>query len=276
MKLTEKSITNYLAHLAADERAPATLAKYARDLRAFADFLGKAELTKDRALAYKSQIAATHAPTSVNSMLAALNGFFAYYNVGIKLKPLKFQRRSFLPEEKELSREEYHRLLAAAKTQGNERLHLALQALCATGSRVSELRFFTVEAVQIGAARVTNKRKTRTVLIPAKLKTALLRYCKKRGITSGSIFITKNGKPLDRSNIWAAMKKLCAAANVAPSKVFPHNLRHLFARVFYKIEKDLAKLADILGHGNINTTRIYTMDSGTKHRKILEKLGLVT
>jgi integrase len=207
-------------------------------------------------------------------MLAALNGFFAYYNVGIKLKPLKVQRRAFAAEERELTRGEYTRLLQAARE--NERLNLLIQTICATGIRVSELRHITAEAAQSGTAEVTNKGKTRSVFLPHKLKTALLRYCRRRGIASGAIFITASGKPLNRSNIWAEMKKLCAAANVAPAKVFPHNLRHLFARCFYALDRDIAKLADILGHSDINTTRIYVKENSGEFRRRIEKLNLVT
>jgi site-specific recombinase XerD len=274
MTITNDSISTYATHLAAEERAANTIAKYVRDIRAFAAYLGGSLVTKESAIAYKTAISATHAPASVNSMLAALNGFFAYYNVGIKLKPLKVQRRAFAAEERELTRGEYSRLLAAAKS--NERLNLLLQTICATGIRVSELRHITAEAANSGTAEVTNKGKTRTVFLPHKLKTALQRYCRRRGIVSGSVFITSRGKPLNRSNIWAEMKKLCKNANVAPSKVFPHNLRHLFARTFYALDRDIAKLADILGHSDINTTRIYVKENSGEFRRRIEKLGLVT
>ncbi|GHU47037.1 integrase [Clostridia bacterium] len=272
--ITARTLAAYTAHLTAEERSPATIDKYTRDITAFADYLANIAVTKEAVIVYKAHIIKTYAPASVNSMLAALNGFFKFHKLGIKIKPLKIQRRVFLSEDKELTRAEYKQLLVAAKS--NPRLYLVIQTICATGIRVSELKFFTVEAVRTGTIEVTNKGKTRTVFLPAKLQTALLRYAKERGITIGSIFITAKGNPLDRRNIWADMKKLCKSANVAPSKVYPHNLRSLFARCFYAIEKDIIRLADLLGHSNVNTTRLYTMDSGVQHRRIIEKMGLVT
>jgi site-specific recombinase XerD len=274
--ITEHDISAWLAHLANEERAAATVEKYARDIRVFAAWLSGAAVTKENAVAYKQTMAETHKATSVNAAIAALNGFFAFLDWSIKLKPLKIQRQTFRPKEKELTKDEYRRLLAAAKSKGNERLNLVLQAICSTGIRVSELRFITVEAARSGEAEITNKGKTRAVFIPSKLQTALLRYAKERGIESGCIFITKSGRPLDRSNVWAEMKKLCAAANVPEGKVFPHNLRRLFARLFYGIEKDVIRLADILGHSSVDTTRIYLMESGERHRRCVEALGLVT
>lgn len=189
------------------------------------------------------------------------------------MKNIRIQRQIYCPEEKELTKAEYLRLLKASKK--NEQLNLVLQTICGTGIRVSELRYFTVEAIKYGEVAVDCKNKTRTILVPGKLKNILLNYAKRRGITSGSIFITRTGKPLNRSNIWSAMKKLCEVAEVKASKVFPHNLRKLFARTFYSIEKDIAKLADILGHSSINTTRIYIMATGYEHRQKIERLGLV-
>jgi site-specific recombinase XerD len=244
MTITNDHITAYTTHLAAEERAANTITKYVRDIRAFSAWLDGAPVTKETAIAYKTAICATHAPSSVNSMLAALNGFFAFFNLNIKVKPLKVQRQAFLAKERDLTRAEYECLLQAAKSKENERLNLVMQTICSTGIRVSELQFITVESVQSGTATVRNKGKVRLVFLPQKLKTALLRYCKKRGIVDGTIFISKSGKPLDRRNIWCSMKKLCEAAGVAPSKVFPHNLRHLFARCFYAVEKDIMRLAE--------------------------------
>jgi site-specific recombinase XerD len=272
-KITEGHITGYLDYLRNEERATATIEKYARDVRAFAAWLDGAAVTKETAIKYKREISETHAVASVNAAVAALNGFFAFHNYGIKLKPLKVQRKTFAAKERELTRAEYERLLAAAWQ--NERLNLVMQAICSTGIRVSELQFITVESARTGQAEITNKGKTRPVLLPQKLNAALLAYAKKRGINSGSIFITKTGKPLDRKNIWADMKKLCETANVPPSKVFPHNLRHLFARTFYGIDNDLSRLADLLGHSSIDTTRIYVMESGEEHRRRVDRLGLV-
>jgi site-specific recombinase XerD len=273
MKITTASITAYADYLASEERAANTISKYTRDVAAFARHLDGAPVTKEAAIAYKAKITATHAPASVNSMLAAINGFFAFRQLNIKIKPLKIQRRAFANEERELTRAEYARLLQAAAT--NERRYLLLQTICSTGIRVSELRHITAEAAHSGTAKVTNKGKTRPVFLPAKLKTALQSYCDNRGITSGSIFITASGKPLGRSNIWVSMKRLCAAANVAPEKVFPHNLRHLFARTFYALDRDLARLADILGHSDINTTRIYIKENSDEFRRRIDQMGLV-
>jgi site-specific recombinase XerD len=274
--ITGELITRYVSYLRAGERAAATVEKFTRDLRALASWLGGLPVTPERAVAYKQAISATHAPSSVNSMLVSLNGFFQFMAWEIRLKALKIQRSAFLSSERELTRAEYERLLAAAQAQEDERLHLVMQAICSTGIRVSELKFITVEAARSGTATVRSKGKVRPVFLPKKLKVALLRYCQKRGLVAGCIFITAQGKPLDRRHIWADMKKLCATAQVAPSKVFPHNLRHLFARCFYAVEKDIMRLADILGHSDVNTTRIYVMESGEEHRKRVEKLGLVT
>jgi site-specific recombinase XerD len=273
MNITTEHIRQYLSHLQSEERSTATIAKYGREVYAFAAWLQGAAVTKETAVEYKRQLSATHAAASVNAAAAALNGFFAFRNYGIKLKPLKVQRKTFAAKERELTRAEYERLLNAAKS--NERLNLVMQAICSTGIRVSELRFITVEAARTGQAEITNKGKTRPVLLPQKLKAALLGYAKKRGVASGSIFITKSGKPLDRKNIWSDMKRLCEAANVPPAKVFPHNLRHLFARTFYGVDKDIMRLADILGHSDVNTTRIYVMESGAEHQKRVDRLGLV-
>jgi site-specific recombinase XerD len=207
-------------------------------------------------------------------MLASINSLLDFLGWSdCKVKNLRCQRQTYCAEDKELTKAEYLRLLEASKHQ--EKLNLVIQTICGTGIRVSELKFFTVEAISHGEVTVQCKNKTRTILIPGKLKKLLLNYAKKCGARSGIIFITKSGIPLDRSNIWTQMKRLCHAANVNPSKVFPHNLRKLFARTFYGIEKDIAKLADILGHSSINTTRIYIMTTGTEHRRKIERLGLV-
>jgi site-specific recombinase XerD len=273
--ITDRTINVYINHLKAEEKSAATIEKYTRAVRAFASWLSGDALTKESAVSYKAHIMEHRAAAGVNAEIAALNGFFAFHNIRVKLKPLKIQQQTYRIPEKELTREEYERLLRAARSSGNTRLNLAMQAICSTGIRVSELRHITVEAAQKGKAEVMNKGKTRLVFLPGKLKTALLAYARERGITSGCIFITATGKPLNRSNIWADMKKLCEAANVEPSKVFPHNLRKVFARAFYAVEKDLARLADILGHTRIETTRIYVMETGAEHRRRVENLGLV-
>lgn len=209
-------------------------------------------------------------------MLASINGLFSFLGwYELKIKSIKLQRQIYCPEEKELTKAEYMRLVNTAKQKGNERLNLILQTICRTGIRVSELQYITVEAVRCGEAIVSLKGKTRSVFIVRELQKKLLCYAAGRKITMGAIFITRSGKPISRTNIWREMKNLCIEANVNPQKVFPHNLRHLFARVFYGIEKDMAKLADILGHSSINTTRIYIISTGTEHRKRMENMRLI-
>lgn len=274
--MTEKMIRSFVLALREEERSAATIEKYIRDVRHFAEYMAQRSVSKALVLEYKEKLAEEYALSSANSMLAAINTFFRF--VGWEdccVKQFKVQRQTYLPEEKELSKAEYVRLVHTAEREHNERLSLVIQTICGSGIRVSELKFITVEAVQRGKAEVSCKGKTRTVFIVTELKKKLLRYAKKHGIHTGSIFITKTGKPLDRSNIWREMKALCEEAGVSPEKVFPHNLRHLFARVFYGIEKDIAKLADILGHSSINTTRIYIMTSGHEHKQRMERMRLI-
>lgn len=250
--------------------------KYVRDVTAFAAWLGSAALNKMKVLEYKEYLLDTYAPSSVNSVLSSLNGFFDFCETGaFKVKTLKIQRRIFLRKEKELTKAEYERLLCAAKAAGNRKLYLLMQTICATGIRVSELRFINIEALRSGQATINLKGKMRVIMLPQKLCKMLKKYAQTQKIRSGSIFVTKTGRPLDRSNIWKCMKALCKAAGVDPEKVFPHNLRHLFARTYYNKRKDIVRLADILGHSSVNTTRIYTMDSGEVCRKQIQKLGLL-
>lgn len=258
-----------------EEKSPATVEKYLRDARAFVDYAAGRELTKELTLGYKQALQEKqYALRSVNSMLAALNRLLEHLGRSdCRVRALRYQRQIFCAPEKELTKEEYRRLLMASK--GQKQLNLVIQTICSTGIRVSELKYFTLEEVRRGEVTVCCKNKTRVILLPGRLKQMLLDHAKQRGICSGCIFVSKNGNPLDRSNIWAQMKRLCADAEVAPGKVFPHNLRKLFARTFYSLEKDIARLADILGHGSIDTTRIYIMTSGTEHRKKIERLGLV-
>lgn len=217
-----------------------------------------------------------YAPSSINTMLAAMNGLLDFCGLAaLKVKPLKIQRSLFSDGEKELTREEYIRLIHAAEQDGSERLSLVIQTICAIGIRVSELQFITAEAIQSGRAEISNKGKRRTIFLPGKLCRLLKKYLKKEKRTTGAVFVTRTGKPLNRSNIWRDMKALCESADVEPEKVFPHNLRHLFARTYYTLEKDLSRLADILGHSNVNTTRIYTMESGTVHARQMERIGLI-
>ena len=276
MKITATDIQRFSAWLTAEEKTPATIAKYVREARRFSTWLAGRDVLKPLTRSYKAELTEKRAPAGVNGAIAALNCLFHFLNLPeCRLKSLKIQRPVFRDEDRELSQAEYRRLLSAAREARNERLLLTMETLCATGIRVSELKFFTAEAVRRGRADVANKGKVRTVFLPVKLQKRLLRYAAAQGITAGPIMITRSGKPLDRSNIWSDMKKLCRAAGVAEAKVFPHNLRHLFARTYYDLEKDIVRLADILGHASINTTRIYTMETGEVHRRQLEKMRLV-
>lgn len=274
--ITAKAIAEFEEHLILEERSKTTVEKYIRDIKAFSAYTQNTVVTKEIVIAYKKHLQENYAVRSVNSMLASLNSLFAFLGWHeLRVKALKLQQQVYCPEEKELTRAEYTRLCRAAERKHNERLNLILQTICGTGIRVSELQYITVEAVKQGEAVVNCKAKTRSVFIVKELKQKLLRYAAEQGIQSGMIFVTRTGKPVSRTNIWREMKALCAEANVNPQKVFPHNLRHLFARVFYRIEKDIAKLADILGHSSINTTRIYIISTGTEHRRRMENMRLI-
>ena len=269
-------ITDFKKALCGGEKSPRTVEKYLRDVSAFFAWAGSAELDKSAVLSYKEQLCARYAPQSVNSILSSLNSFFSFCGWhDLKVKTLKLQRSIFADSERELSKAEYERLLRAASARGNERLCLLMQAICASGLRVSELAAVTVDAARARRAEVRCKGKIRQIFLPDSLCRLLLKYARRRGIKSGAIFVTRSGKPLDRTNIWSDMKKLCESANVDQRKVFPHNLRHLFARTFYSVQKDIVMLADILGHSSVNTTRIYTMETGEKHRQQIQRLGLV-
>lgn len=275
MKLSNKEIKEFANYLCREEKSVATQEKYLRDVRVFCVYADDNEITKELVVAWKKQLVESgYAVRSINSMLASVNSFLDFFGLSnCKVKNIRTQQQTYCTEDKELTKSEYLRLLTASKK--NEQLNLVLQTICGTGIRVSELRYFTIEAIRYGEVTVDCKGKTRTILVPGKLKSILMNYAKKHGITTGAIFVTRTGKTLNRSNIWSAMKKLCEAARVKPSKVFPHNLRKLFARTFYGIEKDIAKLADILGHSSINTTRIYIITTGIEHRRKIERLGLV-
>ena len=275
--LNESLIEDFGKYLVLEEKSEHTIEKYLRDVRAFSVFAGQGEISKETVLAYKQHLSESdYAVRSINSMLASLNSLFDWLGwQDCRVKTLKTQTLIFCPQEKELSKAEYLRLVNAAKQKGNERLNLILQTICSTGIRVSELSFITVEAARSGKAIVSCKGKTRAVFLVKDLQKKLLRYATQRGIGSGCIFITRTGRPISRTNIWREMKSLCEQANVDPRKVFPHNLRHLFARVLYGLEKDIAKLADILGHSSINTTRIYIISSGTEHRQRMESMRMV-
>ena len=273
--LKRRDIERFEELLKEEEKSQATIGKYVRDVEAFREFAGRRELTKELVIEYKNRIVEQgYAPTSVNSMLASIRKLLSFLGMPeCAVKLIRIQKQAYCAEERELTKAEYLKLLDASS--GRPRLYLLLQTFCGTGIRVSELEYFTVEAVRSGRVTVSCKSKLRTVLIAGKLKKKLLRYAADNGVTSGMIFRTKSGKALDRSNIWSELKSLCARAGVAASKVFPHNLRKLFARAFYAIKHDIAKLADVLGHTNINTTRIYIVSTGSEHMRAIERLGIV-
>ena len=273
----KEQLMAFAHHLQIEERAPGTIEKYLRDIRTFVAWLEERQMNKETVVAWKEHLlTAGYAPQTVNSMLAAVNGLLDYVGRGDqKVKPVKCQRTIFRAKERELTKVEYLRLLDAARRQGKRRLFLIMETVCATGIRISELKYITVQAAQAGQAVVNCKGKCRVILIPRKLCRQLLKWAKDKKITVGPIFQTSSGKPVDRSNVWREMKGVCAAAGVDSRKLFPHNLRHLFAVAFYQAEKDIAKLADVLGHASISTTRIYIMETGAEHERQLARLGLV-
>ena len=275
-ELEPDMIQHWRERLAEEEKSRATIQKYTHDLKVFYEYVEDREVDKERVIGYKQYLEHRYAASSVNSMLVALNRFLkemGWYECVVKL--LKIQKKSFRDSGRDLSRKEYQKLLMAAKEGKKVRLYYLMQALCATGIRVSELPFITAEAVWRGSARVTLKGKVRTVLLPTRLQKILKEYMKICGIQKGSLFLTKSGRTVNRSDIWREMKALCEKAGVDRQKVFPHNLRHLFACTFYKKEKNLATLADVLGHSSVDTTRIYTMVSGEEQARLLSRLGLV-
>ena len=274
--LTADIIEDFRKNLELQEKSTSTIEKYIRDVKAFSVYAENSAITKEKVIAYKKYLRNNYAVRSVNSMLASINSLFNSLEWhDLKVKSLKLQQQVFCSEDRELTKAEYARLCKTAKRKKNKRLNLILQTICGTGIRVSELQYITVEAAKQGEAVVNCKAKTRSVFIVKELKQKLLRYAAEQNIKSGMIFVTRTGKLISRTNIWREMKALCGEANVNPEKVFPHNLRHLFARVFYGIEKDIAKLADILGHSSINTTRIYIISTGTEHRKRMENMHLI-
>lgn len=274
--LDTKTIETYKNYLLDEEKATATIEKYIRDINAFSAWAAVRGIDKRTVLEYKEKLIVSYKPRSVNSILSSLNSLFDFLGwQDCKVKTLKIQRQIFADKNKELSKDEYDRLLKAAKDKQNIRLYNLMQTICSTGIRVSELKFITVEAVNNGRANISCKGKMRTVILPKQLCKILKMYIRDQKIKGGSVFISKNGKPLNRTNIWADMKHLCETAKVEQSKVFPHNLRHLFARTYYSLERDIVRLADILGHSSINTTRIYTMESGEVHRRQIERMKLL-
>lgn len=265
-----RKLNEFYLFLVEEEKSISTIEKYVRDVKLFVEYVDGRTITKQEVMSYKKSLSEKFAPTSMNSMLVSLNCFLHFIDRSdCCVKLLKIQRKIFASEGRELTVSEYRRLLSAAR---GTRLELVIRTICETGIRVSELKFITADAVRQGSAVVDCKSKTRVIFIPKQLQKALLRYIKKTGITAGSVFVTRNGKPLNRSNIWRDMKALCHRAGVDPCKVFPHNLRHLFARTFYSIERDIVKLADILGHSSINTTRIYTVETGKQHVVCLDRV----
>ena len=276
--VTKEEIRQFSDALAEEERSAGTIEKYVRDVRRFAVWLGGEEVSRERTAAWRDGLLERgYAPVTINSMVAAVNQFFTFLGwEECKVKALKIQRRLFRDDRRELTREEYQRLLDAAHGLGRERLALLLETICATGIRVSEVKYITVEAAHAGRAEISLKGKLRTILLPGKLCRKLKKYARQQKTASGEIFLTRSGKSLSRRQIWAEMKRLCKAAGVAPSKVFPHNLRHLFAQMFYRETRDVVKLADVLGHSSLTTTRIYLISTGAEHRKELEKLKLIS
>lgn len=275
-QLTTELLREYESFLQNQERAPATIQKYMADLQRFFSALQGRPITKECIVSYKAWLLTKYTASSANSILAAVNGLLAFARwPECRVKRVRVQHSAYEDGGRVLTKGEYRQLLYAARHKEDMRLYYLLQTICSTGIRVSELAYITVQAVRMGRAQVQNKGKCRTVFLPRQLCKKLSRYCQERGIQEGSVFVTRGGKPLDRSNIWAQMKALCGLAGVAARKVFPHNLRHLFARLFYQSQHDLDHLAAILGHSNINTTRIYTRSTGEEHRRQIEQLRLV-
>lgn len=277
-RITRERMVSFGQYLSREERSRGTVEKYLRDVRQLAAWLEGREVTKEGLSQWKEVLRDRGwAPTTINGKLAAVNAFLGFLGwTDCRVKALKLQRRLFRETGRELKRREYQRLVETAQARGKERLTLLMETICATGIRVSEVQAITVEAARQGKAEIALKGKIRTIILPAKLCRKLLKYAKKQETVSGEVFLTRNGTPLSRRQIWAEMKALCSHADVEPSKVFPHNLRHLFATAFYQACKDIAKLADVLGHSSIETTRIYLLTSGAEHRKELDRLGLVS
>lgn len=275
-KITNELILSFKNHLIEEEKSENTCVKYIRDITFFMTWLCGQEVTKLLALEYKKNLCEKFAPASVNSAISSLNSFFAYMEWhDIRIKTLKIQRKIFSSKDTELTKAEYERLLTAAKRKNNERLYYLMQTICSTGIRVSELRYITTSAVHSGQAAINCKGKMRIVILPKELCKMLKGYIRENNIKNSSVFVSRNGKPLDRSYIWKMLKALCETAGVSTEKVYPHNFRHLFARTYYSLQKDIVRLADILGHSSVNTTRIYTMSTYEIHRKQIQQLGLL-
>ena len=276
--LTTGLIFDFKRYLYAEEFNSGTIEKYMRDLRNFAAWLDGRVITKELTTQWKeSLLAKNYSPATINSMLAAVNTFFRFADwPELRIKFLKIQRQLFRDHKKEMTAGDYRKLVNAAHHENKERLELLLETIGSTGIRVSEVKYITVETARAGRGEISLKGKIRTILLASKLCRKLLNYARKNKIVSGEIFLTRNGKSLSRKQIWAEMKGLCKKAGVEASKVFPHNLRHLFATTFYKASKDIAKLADVLGHTSVETTRIYLLSTGTEHIRQLNSLGLIS
>ena len=276
--ITTEQIVSFGQFLREDERSTATVEKYLREVRLFAEFLNGSEVTKSSVAAWKAHLLEeNYNPTTVNGKLSAIDRFFSFTGwEDCRVKHLRLQRRLFRESNRELTKEEYERLIATAEKCGKVRLSLLMETICATGIRVSEVQYITVEAAQAGKVEISLKGKIRTILVPGKLCRKLIKYTRKNKIASGELFLTRSGRPLSRKQIWAEMKAICEKAGVESGKVFPHNLRHLFARTFYKVCRDVARLADVLGHSSIETTRIYLISTGVEHAQTLELMRLVS
>ena len=276
-KITEETLAAFARQLGEEERSPATLEKYLREVRQFAAFLGGREVTRELAAAWREELSARQSPATVNGKLTALDRLLAFLGwEDCRVKHLRVQRQLFRDSARELSREEYARLVETARRLGRGRLSLLMETICATGIRVSEVRYITAEAVREGRTEIALKGKIRTTLLRGRLRGTREKYARQKKSTSGELFLTRSGRPMSRKQIWAEMKGVCRAAGVAPSKVFPHNLRHLFARCFYRVSRDVAKLADVLGHSSIETTRIYLISTGAEHARTLDQLRLIS
>lgn len=275
--LEQSHINDYAKYLYMEEKSNLTVEKYTRDLKHFYDFLpSDKRVEKERVILYKDYLKDNYRVSSANSMLAALNVFFDYIGwKDCRVKQFKTQKLMFCSQDKQLTKKEYERLLNASAAAGNMQLNLIMQTICSTGIRVSELQYITVKAVNSGYAYICNKGKSRLIFLPQPLMGVLKAFCDREGVTRGPVFVNRNGRAVSRYGVWKKMKDLCVRACVDPEKVFPHNLRHLFAFTFYRQEKDLLRLAEVLGHSSIETTRIYTSSDGKEHRKIISRLGLV-
>ena len=276
-QVTDRRTEAFAAFLRNGEKSINTVEKYVRDVRQFLDFIrDKGEMNRETVIQYKESLLEKYKKSSVNSMLIAVNCYLKFIGKeNLCVRTCRIQRQIFRAEEREMSRKEYERLVREAQRQGNSRLCHIIQTMGATGIRVSELPFITAEALKERKVCIQCKGKERIILLPQSLVMLLRDYCRKQEIRKGSIFITKSGRPIDRRNIWAEMKRLCETAKVEASKVFPHNLRHLFARCYYEREKNLARLADYLGHSSVETTRRYTMTAAAEECRRQLELGLL-